>query len=138
MDWTAELNGIRAGMSARSERTITHDDVAAYRSLVHDTTPASVDGTATRPPTGHIPPPLLGGMVSHLLGVELPGRGTNWLRQRFTFHDTVPTGSTITTRVEVLRVRPDKALVDLATTASVDGRIVADGTALVLIADLER
>ncbi len=129
-DSDGELFGIGPGMDASARRTITASDVAAYRELVGNPNPRYG-------PDGAIPPPLLGGLVSHLLGVELPGSGTNWLRQRYTFHATAPVGSTVETRVEVTRVRPEKALVNLATTCTVDGRTVVTGDALVLIADLE-
>jgi acyl dehydratase len=125
------LLGIRPGMDATSQRTITGADVIDYLDLVENPNPRYAAGRS-------IPPPLMGGLVSHLLGVELPGRGTNWLRQRYTFHMVVPVGSTVETRVEVTRVRPEKALVNLATTCVVAGRTVVTGDALVLVSDLER
>jgi acyl dehydratase len=126
-----ELFGIRPGMEAAAQRTIPADDVDAYLGLVANPNPRYRTGRS-------IPPPLLGGLVSHLLGVELPGRGTNWLRQRYTFHTSVPVGSTVETRVEVARVRPEKALVNLATTCTANGTTAVTGDALVLVADLER
>jgi len=126
-----ELFGIRPGMEAHARRTITAGDVDAYLHLVDNPNPRYCAG-------GSIPPPLIGGLVSHLLGVELPGRGTNWLRQRYTFPTAVPVDNTVETRVEVTRVRQDKALVNLATTCVAGGRTVVTGDALVLIADLER
>jgi acyl dehydratase len=127
---SSELHGIRPGMAAMSTRTITAGDVTDYRHLVEDPNPRYGPG-------GAVPPAMLGGLVSHLLGVELPGRGTNWLRQRFRFHAPVPVGIPVETRVEVIRVRPEKALVDLATTCTAGARTAVTGAALVLIADLE-
>jgi acyl dehydratase len=127
---SGELFGVRPGMRTTARRVIGPADVAAYRDLVADTNPRRGRG-------GVIPVPLLGGTVSYLLGVELPGRGTNWLRQRFTFCQPVPVGATVETEVEVVRVRPDKALVDLATSITVAGRMAATGESLVLISDLE-
>jgi len=76
--------------------------------------------------------------VSYLLGVELPGRGTNWLRHRYTFHHPAAAGRAIESTVEVTRVSPEKALVNLSTASVVDGRTAVTGEALVLISDLER
>lgn len=126
-----EVHGIRAGMQASTRRVVTASDVAAYRELVGGTNPRYA-------PDAAVPPPLLGGLVSYLLGVELPGRGTNWLRQRYTFHTLVPVGSTVETHVEVTRVRPERELVNLTTTCSVEGNTAVTGEALVLISDLER
>jgi acyl dehydratase len=128
---SGELHGIQAGMEASMSRVVTASDVAAYRELVGGTNPRYA-------PDASIPPPLLGGLVSHLLGVEVPGRGTNWLRQRYTFHRPVPVGSTVETQVEVTRVRPEKELVNLTTTCSVGSHTAVTGEALVLISDLER
>lgn len=128
---SGELAGLRPGLHASSVRTIRAADVTAYRELVGNANPRYG-------PDAAIPPPLLGGLVSHLLGVELPGPGTNWLRQRYTFHTVVPVGTNVETNVEVTRVRPEKALVNLSTTCAADGRTVVTGDALVLIADLER
>lgn len=126
-----ELFGIRPGMDASARRTMSAADVAAYRRLVGNSNPRYGPDSA-------IPAPLLGGLISHLLGVELPGRGTNWLRQRYTFHSPVPVGSTVESRVEVTHVRAEKALVNLATTCTAGGRTVVTGDALVLVADLEQ
>ena len=124
-----DLFGITPGMTATAARAFTAGDVAAYRDLVGDSNPRHDNA---------VPAPLLGGLVSYLLGTELPGRGTNWLRQRFRFHGPVPIGAGVTATVEVVRVRPDKALVDLAATLVVAGETVATGGSLVLISDLER
>jgi len=86
-----------------------------------------------------LPGGLLGGMISDLLGTELPGWGTNWLKQRFDFLKPAYPNATITANVEILRLRPQKDLVNLRTTC-VDpaGELVLDGEALVWISDLER
>ena len=86
-----------------------------------------------------LPSGLLGGMISDLLGTELPGRGTNWLKQRFSFPKPAYPNATITANVEIVRLRPEKDLVNLRTTC-VDptGDLVLDGEALVWISDLEK
>lgn len=84
-----------------------------------------------------VPEPLIAALFSYLLGVELPGPGTNYLKQELTYLAAIPLGSTLTARVEVTRLRPDKDLCDLATTlVDEDGRLLVDGRALVLIKDV--
>jgi acyl dehydratase len=85
-----------------------------------------------------LPGGLLGGMISDLLGTEVPGRGTNWLKQRFDFLKPAYPNATITANVEIVRLRPEKDLVNLRTTC-VDpvGELILDGEALVWVSDLE-
>ncbi len=85
-----------------------------------------------------LPGGLLGATVSDILGTKLPGRGTNWLKQKFYFLAPAYPGEEITTSVEIIRLRPEKDLVNLRTTlTNTDGEIVLDGEALVWISDLE-
>ena len=84
-----------------------------------------------------IPEPLIGALFSYLLGVKLPGLGTHYLKQETRFHYRVKPGEVLTARVEVTRLRPDKQLTDLATRCYLaNGRLVADGRALVYVGDL--
>lgn len=86
-----------------------------------------------------VPEPLIGGLFSYLLGVELPGFGTNYLKQEMRFLAPAPLGEPLTATVEITRLRPDKHLCDLATVC-VDGAgtIVCTGRALVLVKDVAK
>jgi acyl dehydratase len=85
-----------------------------------------------------VPVGLLAGMVSELLGTRLPGRGTNWLKQKYRFVEVARVGEPLTARVEISRVRPDKALVNLSSTCTTsDGRVIFHGESLVLVKELE-
>ena len=80
----------------------------------------------------------MGGVVSNVLGTQLPGRGTNWLKQKFCHLNPAYPDEDITGKVEVIRLRPEKDLVNLRTTlTNEDDVIVVDGEALVLVSDLE-
>ena len=84
-----------------------------------------------------VPEPLIGSLFSYLLGRELPGFGTNYLKQQMRFLRPAPLGEPITATVEITRIRPDKHLVDLATTCTgADGTVLCDGRALVLVEDV--
>lgn len=85
----------------------------------------------------HVPEPLIGALFSYLLGVELPGAGTNYLKQEMTFLAPAPIGVPLTATVEITRLRPEKHLVDLATTCTTpDGTLLCQGRALVLVRDV--
>ena len=85
-----------------------------------------------------VPEPLVGALFSYLLGVKLPGNGANYLKQETQFHDEARVGDTLTARVEITRIRPDKHLVDLATRCTNStGELIATGRALVSARDVD-
>jgi len=122
--------GLEVGMSATRVRLFTPDDVADYLGLVDDPNPLY------RGPSPELPPSLLGGEVSWLLGVDLPGSGTNWLKQHFRFHRAVTVPAAVTTSVTITRLRPEQGLVNLSSTCSVDGQVAVSGETLVLAVDV--
>lgn len=84
-----------------------------------------------------VPEPLIAALFSYLLGVELPGPGTNYLKQEIAYLAPVPRDTDLVARVEITRLRPEKHLCDLATTLrDADGRHLVEGRALVLIKDV--
>jgi acyl dehydratase len=115
------------GQRASVQRIFTASDIAEYRRLA---------GLPNESDTQHIAPPLPAGMSSALLGMTLPGKGTNYLKQHYTFFDTARVGEEITASVEIVRIRGGKALINLRTICQVGDRIIADGEALVLAKDV--
>ncbi len=125
---TVSHKGLTIGQSASIERVFTAADVAEYSALTGDLN--FEEGT--------IPGPLLGGMISNLLGTKLPGRGTNWLKQRYAFPAWARVGEMITACVEITHIRPEKELVSLRVICTnPHGEVVCRGESLVLVADLE-
>jgi acyl dehydratase len=123
------MKGFELGQTALAKRTFTEQDLAEY---------AALTGAPNRVRSDTIPGPLLGGMFSLLLGTRLPGRGTNWLKQKLAFPAPAHVGEEITATVEIIRLRPEKDLVNLRTVcADPAGVIVCEGEALVMVKDLE-
>lgn len=124
------FKGLQVGMTATRSREFTRDDVDAFLDLVDD------PGPAYRGQDAVLPPGLIGGAVSWLLGVDLPGPGTKWLKQLYNFHGSAPVPATIDTTVTITRLRPMKNLVNLLTRCESDGEVIATGESLVLVSDL--
>jgi 3-hydroxybutyryl-CoA dehydratase len=122
------MKNLRIGQSAATRRTFTAEDLAEYVTLA---------GIATQD-ARIIPGPLLGGMFSYVLGTRLPGHGTNYLKQSLAFPMPAFVGEEITATVEIVRLRPEKELINLRTICTnPHGEIVCQGEALVLVKDLE-
>lgn len=117
------------GQFVETTRSFSADDLAAFLAL---TGAAANDD---RPKA--VPEPLIGALFSYLLGVHLPGFGTNYLKQEMRFLAPAPLDAPLTARVEITRLRPQKHLVDLATTCRLaDGTLICEGRALVLARDV--
>ena len=128
------MKNITIGQSAQTRRIFKYEDVAAYRRLTGDVGLGfgTLDGNTA------VPGPLLAGLFSYLLGTQLPGRGTNWLKQSLSFPHSAKVGEEVTAVVEITRLRPEKHLVNLkATCKNSDNKIVCQGNTLVFVKDLE-
>ena len=117
---------MRLGDFAETSRIISAEDVSEYATLAQQ---ANVDD--------RVPEPLIGALFSYLLGVRLPGQGANYLKQETRFHRVAHVGETLTARVEITKIRPEKHLVDLSTTCKDEyGQLIASGRALVSARDV--
>ena len=117
---------MKVGDSVEVTRAITAEEVEGFAALGGAPADRSL-----------VPEPLIGGLWSYLLGVKLPGLGTMYLKQETEYRESVAVGTALTARVTITRTRPEKHLVDLETTCwDPDGRVVAEGRALVYVRDV--
>jgi acyl dehydratase len=136
-DAVASWRGLRLGQRASVNRAFDEADLTEYGDLTGDRNPvyrqAGGGGMAAL-----VPGPLLGGLFSYLLGTRLPGRGTNWLKQALRFPAAAHSGQSLAANVEIVRLRPEKDLVNLRTLCTgAQGQVVCEGEALVRVQDLE-
>src|SRR3546814_9197260 len=73
---------LAVGNRASIIRSYTADDIRAFLGLAGSDTAAA----------DTVPEPLIGALFSYLLGVELPGFGTNYLKQEMSFEAPAPLG----------------------------------------------
>jgi acyl dehydratase len=137
----SSFKGLRVGMRAGTWRAFTAQDLAEYASLSGDTNPIFTDAGYARQrglQEPIIPGGLLGGLFSYLLGMRLPGEGTNYLKQRLEFPALAYQSEELTAAVEIVRIRPEKQLINLRTECTNErGALVCQGQALVLVSDLK-
>ena len=134
------FKGMELGQRAQIQRAFAAIDLAEYSSLSGDSNPVFTDAQYARQrglDGTLVPGALLGGLFSYLLGTELPGRGTNYLKQKLYFPAPAFVGQVLTASVVVERIRPEKQLVNLRTVCEDEAdNVVCFGEALVLVRDV--
>jgi 3-hydroxybutyryl-CoA dehydratase len=128
---------LRVGASAELSRAIGDADVRAFAALTGDANPVHLDESYAAGTMfgGRIAHGMhVAGLISAVLGMRLPGPGAVYLEQSLRFRRPVRIGDTVTARVEVLDVIPERRRVRLATTCRTQhGDLVVDGEALIMV-----
>ncbi len=124
---------IRVGDAAEITRTLKSEDVHLFAVVSGDLNPTHVDpefahSAPFREIVGHS---MWGGaLFSAILGTELPGPGTVYVRQDLRFHRPILIGDTLSARVVVReKYAHNQHVVFECTAYNQDGFLVIDGTA---------
>ena len=126
---------IKIGDSASFAKTITEGDVVTYAGLTGDFNPVHIDAEYARKSlfkerVAH--GMLVSGLISAVLGTQLPGANAIYLGQDLKFKAPVKIGDTATATVTVTEKRDDKRIITLKTTVTnQNGEVVIDGTAVI-------
>jgi 3-hydroxybutyryl-CoA dehydratase len=130
---------LAVGQSATFTKTVTETDVVLYAGITGDLNPAHIDQTWAEGSRfgGRVAHGMLtAGFVSAVMGMQLPGPGTIYLKQTLRFTRPVRVGDTVTARAEVLELIPAKRRARLKTTVvNQRGETVLDGEALVMLTE---
>jgi 3-hydroxybutyryl-CoA dehydratase len=129
------MNDLNVGDTAEFSKTISESDVYLFAGITGDLNPAHINEAyaqktffKTRIAHGM----LSAGFVSAVLGNQLPGPGSIYVRQELNFLAPMRIGDTITARVEVMEKNPEKNRVKLRTTCvNQDGTKVTEGEAVI-------
>jgi 3-hydroxybutyryl-CoA dehydratase len=127
------IDELRVGDSAQISKTITESDIELFARATGDFNPVHLDQAYAEKTMfkGRIAHGLLSvGLLSAILGNTLPGHGTIYLSQEVKFLAPVRIGDTITAKVEVIELIPEKNRAKFRTTCTnQDGKLVVEGTA---------
>ncbi len=130
---------LKVGQSAERTKLMTESLVNAYAELTGDFSPVHIDEAAaakTRFGTRIAHGMLSVSFLSAVIGMDLPGPGTIWVAQALKFKQAVKLGDTITWRVEVLELFPEKKRARLSTVCrNQRGEIVIEGEGTILLLD---
>ena len=128
---------LSVGQFAEFTKTVTETDVVMYAGITGDFNPMHVDEVTASQSRfkGRIAHGMLtAGFISACLGMKLPGAGSIYVGQTLKFTRPVRIGDTITARLEVLELVPEKKRVKLSTTCrNQDQEVVVDGEATVMM-----
>ncbi|MBU2646277.1 MaoC family dehydratase [bacterium] len=130
-----KIDEIKVGDFAEFAKTVSEADVYLYAGITGDLNPAHINEAyaaktffKTRIAHGM----LTAGFISTILGTQLPGPGTIYMKQELQFLAPVRFGDTITARAEVIEVIQEKNRIRLRTTCTnQEQTVVLDGEAIV-------
>ena len=130
------IHELEIGMSAYVEKTITEAEVYLYAGITTDVNPAHVNAVVAgegmfKQRIAH--GMLSAGLISAVLGTQLPGMGAIYLGQELKFTKPVFFGDTIraTATVKELKVEKNICLLDTVCTNQ-NGDVVITGTATIM------
>ncbi|KAB3533289.1 MaoC family dehydratase [Alkaliphilus pronyensis] len=130
------IHQIKIGDKASFQKTITETDVYMYAGITGDLNPAHINEVYAKESIfkGRIVHGMLtAGLISAVLGNQLPGPGTIYLGQDLKFTAPVKFLDTITAEVEVIEINEEKNRVKLNTQCkNQNNEVVLSGVATVL------
>ena len=123
---------LRVGQKASFGKTVTESDVVLFAAVTGDTNPMHLNAEYAKDTIfgeriAH--GMLAAGLITKVLGTQLPGPGTIYLSQSLKFRAPVRIGQTVTATVEVVALHPERHRATLRTLCTVAGEPVLEGEA---------
>ncbi|WP_026476997.1 MaoC family dehydratase [Alkaliphilus transvaalensis] len=130
------ISQIQLGDRASFQKTITETDVYLYAGITGDLNPAHINESYAKNTffQGRIVHGILtSGLISAVLGTQLPGPGTIYISQDLKFHAPVRFADTIIAEVEAIEIVVEKNRVKFSTVCrNQNEEVVLSGIATVM------
>ena len=127
---------IKVGDSASITKSFSDEDVRKFAEISGDKNPVHLDdeyAAQTQFKKRLVHGMLTAGLISAVLGTDLPGEGSIYLSQSINFQAPVFIGDTITATVTVIKIREGKPIITLETICkNQDDLVVIKGEAVLL------
>ncbi|MEJ7670756.1 MAG: MaoC family dehydratase [Casimicrobiaceae bacterium] len=141
--WSGTIRGIpTVGVSAERSKTVRVRDIELYTEITGDRNPLHYDENAARESLFGgliVQGGVTSGMLNAIVAEDLPGPGTVFLSMELKFVKAVYVGDTITGRVELTNVRPDKPICTIAVSVrNQKGDVCLSGVATTYTAPLKK
>jgi 3-hydroxybutyryl-CoA dehydratase len=128
---------LQIGDQASRTKTFSDEDVRKFAEISGDNNPIHLDdeyAAGTRFGKRLVHGMLTSGLISAILGTQLPGPGSVYISQTLKFRAPVYISDTITTTVTVSKLRTDKPIATFETLCkNQDGTVVIEGEAVLLL-----
>jgi 3-hydroxybutyryl-CoA dehydratase len=132
---TVTIEEIEMGMTRSLRKTVTDADIEMFAQVSTDRNPVHLDDAYARDTIfeGRIAHGMLtAGLISAVIGEQLPGHGTVYMGQTLKFLGPVRPGDMVLAEVEVTGIDHAKRRVQLDCRCTVDGKKVLAGEATVM------
>lgn len=132
---TIVIEDIEVGMVRSLQKIVTDQDIEMFAEVSTDRNPVHLDDQYAQDTIfeGRIAHGMLtAGLISAVIGEQLPGHGTVYLGQTLKFMAPVRPGDMVVAEVEVLSIDYSRRRVQLKTEARVGDTVVLKGEATVL------
>ncbi|WP_346328948.1 MaoC family dehydratase [Iodidimonas sp. SYSU 1G8] len=123
-------------MSASYAKTVTEADIILFAGISGDTNPVHLNEefAAATMFKGRIAHGMLSAsFISTVFGTKLPGPGCIYMSQSLRFKAPVRAGDTVTAKVTIAELKPEKKQARFECVCLVNGKAVLDGEALILV-----
>ena len=133
---TLAFEDLHVGMRESLMKAVMDSDVVGFARLSGDDNPlhlCDVYAAETRFGQRIAHGLYTASLISAVLGTRLPGPGAVYRSQTLNFHGPVKIGDVVEVVVEVAELTPKGRIARLACEATVDGKLVLDGEALVSV-----
>lgn len=126
---------LHVGQEATRSELVTERVIVAFADVSGDRNPVHLDadyasGTLFKERIAH--GMLSAGFISAVVGMDLPGMGAIYVSQTLNFKAPVKIGDTVVSTVKILELMP-KRRVRFSTTCVVNGRVVVEGEAVMMV-----
>ncbi|HET6185349.1 MAG TPA: MaoC family dehydratase [Acetobacteraceae bacterium] len=131
---------LSVGQTASLGKTITEADILMFAAVSLDSNPVHLNAEAAKESIfgERIAHGMLSaGLISAVLGTQLPGHGTIYLGQTLRFRAPVKIGDTVTASAEITALDAAKKRATLKTVCTVAGKTVIEGEAQVQVPSRE-
>jgi len=129
----------KVGMEAKRSMVVTTDMVEAYARIVGDQNPVHLDreyaeATVFKKPIAH--GMLTASLFSGIFGCDFPGEGSIYIKQNLNFKKPVYIDEEVVSVVKIQAIDVEKKRLIFSTVATVNGVVVVDGDAVILVQEL--